>query len=81
MKTNTLIKSKYYTIQNGYLIEQQSANEAQYVYSKIKDASLIEILPDNKTLLFNRIFDNPVSCDNVNHALYLASRLREKGLK
>lgn len=74
-------KPKYYTVQGGHLIEQQSANDAQYIYSKINDASLIEILPDNKTLLFNRIFDNPVSCDNVNHALYLASSLRERGLK
>lgn len=78
MKTNTSTKTKYYTIQNGHLIEQQSANEAQYVYSKIKDASLVEVSPDNKALLFNRAFDNPVSCGNVNHALYLASSLTKR---
>jgi len=72
------MKNKYFIVQNNMFTGYTDKTLAESIYSLSKQASLIEVLPDNKALLFNRTFDNPVSCDNVNHARYLASSLTKR---
>lgn len=51
---------------------------AESIYSLSKQASLIEVLPDNTALLFNRAYTaGLITCDDLNSAVYIASQLVE----
>lgn len=72
------MKNKYYIVQNGYLTGYADKTLAESIHSLSKQASLIEILPDNTTLLFNRAYTaGLIICDDLNSAVYIASQLAE----
>lgn len=72
------MENKYYIIQNGTLTEYTDKVLAESIYSLSKQASLIEILPDNTALLFNRAYTaGLITCDDLNTAVYIASQLSE----
>ena len=72
------MQTKYYIIQNGYLTGYTDKTLAESIYSLSKQASLIEILPDNTALLFNRAYTSGlITCDDLNSAIYIAGQLAE----
>lgn len=72
------MRNKYYIVQNGYLTGYTDKTLAESIYSLSKQASLIEILPDNTALLFNKAYTaGLITCDDLNSAVYIASQLAE----
>lgn len=65
------MESTYYIYQNNELLSQPAQN-AQSMYALNKNCSLIEVVGQN-ILLFDRKYDEPVVCQDIQEAIYLST--------
>lgn len=70
------MKTKFYIYQNGQLQQYNSQTTAQSVYALNANSTLIEDTGET-ILAFNRRFDGPKVCQDVQEAVYLSTLTKE----
>ena len=70
------MKTKFYIYQNGQLSQHDSQTTAQSVYALNVNSTLIEDTGET-ILTFNRRFDGPKVCQDVQEAIYLSTLTKD----
>lgn len=70
------MQSTYYIYQNNELLSQPAQATAQSIYALNKNCSLIEVIGQN-VFLFDRKYDEPVVCQDVQEAIYLSALTKD----
>ena len=65
----------YYVYQNNELLSQPP-QAAQSIYTLNKNCSLIEVTSQS-VLLFDRKYDGPVVCQDIQEAIYLSTLTKD----
>lgn len=70
------MKTEFYIYQNGQLQQHNSQTTAQSVYALNVNSTLIENTGET-ILAFNRRFDGPVVCQDIQEAIYLSTLTKD----